>query len=220
MIPVERVPAPEGFDEHVRDPGLAWIAKRAHPQLGFPSYWRWCEPHLRQAFHARCGWAAMHITSGNVEHFVSRAECRVEQPELAYDWDNYRYVMPELNSRKGKQRLLDPFEVRPGWFRISLPSLRLRMTDEIPEDVRDRARRTLEQLELDRGFKLMRLRERYMARYMAGRLGLIDLDEDAPLIAGAIRGLYATPAAQLHQDMLEYRKRLTRGRSRAGASVP
>jgi hypothetical protein len=220
VIPVARRPAPAGFDEHVREPGLKWIASRAHVNLRFPSYWSWCEPHLREAFRTRCGWAAMSITSGVVEHFVSQAEARVDRPELVYDWDNYRYAMPEINSRKGKSDLLDPFDVRPGWFRISLPSLRLRMTDAIPREYRERARRTLEQLDLDRGFQLMRLRERYMRRYREGSLTLRVLEEDAPLIAAAIRELFDTPAEELDEAMLAYRTELFAARQRAGASVP
>lgn len=220
MIPVEPTDAPAGFDEHVRAPGLDWIERRPHVHARFPDYWRWCEPHLRAAFHERCGWAAMHITSGCIEHFISQADCRVDQPELAYDWRNYRYVMPELNSRKGRHGLLDPFTVRPGWFRISLPSLRLRVTDAVPSEYREQAKFTMDQLELDRGFKLMRMRERHMALYMAGRRRLDDLDEDAPLIAEAIRSLYATPAGDLSEEMLEYRDGITRRRARAGVSSP
>lgn len=220
MIPVERRPAPAGFEENVREPGLKWIGGRSHSQMRFPSYWTWCEPHLREAFRTRCGWAAMTITSGVVEHFISQAEFRVERPELAYDWDNYRYAMPELNSRKGRHRLLDPFDVRPGWFRISLPSLRLRMTDKIPNEYRERARQTIEQLGLDRGFKLMRLRLRYMERYRQGSIGLRILDEDAPLIAAAIRELHSASVGALSEAMLEYRSALFDARRRAGASVP
>jgi hypothetical protein len=164
---------------------------------------RWAEDFMVGEFRTRCGWAAMSITTGVVEHFVSQAESRADQPELAYDWNNYRYAMPEINSRKGKSRLLDPFDVCPGWFRISLPSLRLRMTDAIPREYRERAKQTLEQLDLDRGFKLMRLRERYMR-----------------VIAAASRELHDTPPEQLDEAMLAYRTELFAARTRAGASVP
>lgn len=78
MIPVTRMPEPQGFDEHVRTPGLTWIEQQRRPITEFPGYWRWCEPALYDAFHGRCGWAAVAITSGQVEHFVSHlhASCR------------------------------------------------------------------------------------------------------------------------------------------------
>jgi hypothetical protein len=77
----------------------------------------------------------MWISSGHVEHFISQSAClECDQPHLAYDWANYRYIMPELNSRKGaRPPLLDPFEVQEGWFEIVLPQLHLRVTERIPD---------------------------------------------------------------------------------------
>ena len=86
MIPVDPAPEPSGFDENVRSKGRDWIARQGQRVITeFPSYWRWCEPQLHEAFRGRCGWAAMTITSGQIDHFVvSQAECKREQPERAY----------------------------------------------------------------------------------------------------------------------------------------
>ena len=73
--------------------------------------------------------------------------------------------MPELNSKKGRRPpVLDPFEVRPGWFlEIALPHLHLRVTSAIPASHRELAQATL----LDKGLglsgqRLMRLHHHYM----------------------------------------------------------
>ena len=127
MIPVARPEEPDLFEERTRRPGYAWLETTEYLRRDRPrDYWSWCAEPLREAFEERCGWAAMFIADGNVEHLVSWAECKHDRPQLAYEWSNYRYVLPRLNSRKRSLRgLLDPFEVGPGWFRIELPTLLL-----------------------------------------------------------------------------------------------
>lgn len=124
----------------------------------------------------------MYIADGEVDHFVSWNECRHERPQLAYEWTNYRYASPRLNSRKRHARaLLDPFEVQLGWFRVELPSLQLVCTEQIPVEQRARAERTLEALDLTRGTRVRRLREGWLRRYRQNRLSLPGLLELAPL---------------------------------------
>ena len=99
--------------------------------------------------------------------------------------------MPELNSRKKRWRpALDPFDVQSGWFRIELPSLILAPTDAIPSELAKLVRSTLEVLDLADGLKLMRIRRRWMSQYLEGKVQLPKLDDDFPLLADAIRGLF------------------------------
>ncbi|NJK32064.1 MAG: hypothetical protein HC927_06395 [Deltaproteobacteria bacterium] len=222
MIPVERIEPPDGFEENVRAKGLAWIAGQRQPINKFQPYWTWCEPYLHDAFRGRCGWAAMWITSGWVEHFVSQTECvRRAQPELAYDWYNYRYVMPELNSSKKRWRpVLDPFDVKPGWFRIHLPTFHLVMTDAIPPEYRPLATETLVGLGLDKSVKLLRIRRKWMARYLEGKIQITALDDDFPQLSEAIRALLEAPDADLSEPQREYRAEIIARRQAAGVSVP
>jgi hypothetical protein len=222
MIPVERAPEPNGFEANVRSKGLAWIESQRRPISRFPNHWCWCEPHLHAAFRGRCGWAAVWISSGQVEHFISQTAC-VDQgrPELAYDWNNLRYIMPELNSKKSRRpSVLDPFDVQPGWFEIVLPQLHLRMTEQVPASHRELARTTLEFLGLTNGPKLMRLRRKYMQQYRDGKTRIALLDEDFPLLADALRKLFAADEAELSEELRAWRTDVIADRLAADTSVP
>jgi hypothetical protein len=222
VIPVEPAPEPDGFAENVRAKGLAWIDEQQRPIAKFPNHWRWCEPHLHAAFHGRCGWAAMAISSGQVEHFISQTVCLEQgRPGLAYDWANFRYIMPELNSKKGRRpAVLDPFAVQPGWFEIVLPQLHLRMTERVPDSYREIAHTTLEFLGLTNGPKLMRLRRKYMQQYRDGKTRIAFLEDDFPLLADALRRLFAADEITLSDEQRGWRAELIAARLAANASVP
>lgn len=222
MIPVRPGPEPEEFDARTRQPGLHWLEQtRGRPRPRPKSFWGWCAEPLRAVFGERCGWLAMYIHDGDVDHFVSWNECRHERPQLAYEWSNYRYASPRLNSRKRAARdLLDPFEVQLGWFRVELPSLQLVCTDAVPREHRERAERTLEVLDLVRGTRVRRLREGWLRRYRHNRLSLEGLLELAPLVGEAVSTLLRTPDEALSDELLAYRRRLVRAREQAGGRVP
>ena len=65
------------------------------------------EPELRNAFGGLCGYCAMVIFKGQVDHFIPVAILRgQEKDELAYEWSNYRYGEASLNQRKWKHKVL------------------------------------------------------------------------------------------------------------------
>lgn len=184
MIPVANpISEPADFEARCRTPGNAWL--RTHP-VGRPSD-RWSPFRLALAagFSDRCGYGAMWISSGTVDHFVSCEEDR----SLAYEWSNYRYVEGWFNSSKNKHlssQLLDPFEIQEGWFEIDLPSLQLRLTDAVPPAVRERAEFTLTKLPLRDDERVIRQRRGWLEMYEEGT-PLAVIDRRAPLIAQAIR---------------------------------
>lgn len=111
-------------------------------------------------------------------------------PELAFEWRNYRYVAGTLNSAKKpawQGKLLDPFEVEWGWFEIELPSLELRIVHLTDPQTRARAQFTLAKLGLDDGPKAIGQRQKYWQMYRDGELSLEGLDRMAPLLARAAR---------------------------------
>ena len=143
----------------------------------------------------------MYIPSGTVDHGISFNE----NPTLAYEWSNYRYIDGWVNSSKSKQvaaSLLDPFEVQEGWFEILLPSLQLVTTDAIPPEYRERAENTLKKLPLRDDERVMRPRRKWLSLYESNK----DLDmlrEMAPLIAAAVEKRQALEAAQPPQNLEE-----------------
>ncbi|MCA9700859.1 MAG: hypothetical protein KC431_25255, partial [Myxococcales bacterium] len=178
---------------------------------------------LRRVFAERCGWSAVFITSGQVEHFVSQSRCLAEggDPSLIYDWDNYRYIMPELNSSKSKvDGLLDPYEVKANWFHLVLPSLRIEATDAIPEEFRARAHETLLRLKLAKHPKVKRLRELWLTMYQRAELTLTGLRRFDPMLADALARLFAADPQELSEVELGFRDALTQARARAGVTTP
>lgn len=183
MIPVPNpIAEPVKFNEQCRQKGLDWLAE--HPDAQRPrDYWSPFRLDLAAGFCDRCGYGAMWISSGTVDHFIS---CDQDE-SLAYEWSNYRYVDGWINSSKGNKRdLLDPFEVQDGWFEVDLPSLQLRLTDAIPPAQRERAESTLRNLPIRDDERILRQRRAWLEMYERGT-PLAVIEHKAPLIAQAIR---------------------------------
>lgn len=202
MIPVHRPREPKNFDARCRAEGKNWLA--ANPiTSGKPpkDFWSQFEPELRVAFKSRCGWLAMWIPRGQVDHYLSKHHPdparRTTQRPLSYEWDNLRYADGEVNNRKRNRdaEILDPYEVREGWFRLN-NALELEVTTVCPKSKRSRAGFTIHHLGLDRGTAVMRRRMHLLATYEAELAGGMDpdaamavLEREAPLIADYARAV-------------------------------
>lgn len=187
MIPVPHpIPEPHDFDKGCRKKGLAWLEKNPNCKKRPTDYWSPFRLALADGFFDRCGYGAMWISSGTVDHFVSVNTNKA----LAYEWSNYRYVESWINSSKNKcneTEILDPFEVELGWFEILLPSLQLVVSDSLPTVYKQRAENTLERLHLRNDERIVRQRQAWYQLYQAGELSLEGLNKKAPLIAAAIK---------------------------------
>lgn len=186
MIHFERVQEPAEFDRRARVPGAAWIA--ANPGDRRPrDFWTPFKGVLAEGFRNLCAYSAMYEPVGTVDHFVSCDEDRSK----AYDWDNYRYCAAWINSSKHNApagNLLDPFEVEDGWFELHLPSLQLRVSDSVPDALRQRAEYVLVRLRLRDDERVMRQRREWFRMYECGEISRVGLEGKAPLIAAAIGG--------------------------------
>ena len=184
MIRFEPVPEPADFDQKAKKPGKAWLA--ANPGSKRPKdFWTHFKGKLADGFRNLCAYSAMYEPVGTVDHFVSCDEDR----SRAYDWENYRYCAAWINSSKlnvPAGHLLDPFEIGNGWFEIHLPSLQLRVSNNIPEEFRDRAEYVLTRLHLRNDERVMRQRRVWYSMFQDGDLTWDGLEGKAPLIAAAI----------------------------------
>lgn len=181
MIPVVPLPEPPEFDEKARQPGLAWL--EANPGAKRPKdFWSPFKPDLADGFHQLCGYTAMYEPVGTVDHFLP------VNPErhLAYEWRNYRFAAGWVNSSKRTASVLDPFDVKSGWFEILLPSLQLVVTDAVPTEYRELAQYTLERLHLQDDERVLRQRREWLRMYEHSELALAGLWKKAPLIAEAV----------------------------------
>jgi hypothetical protein len=180
MIPVAPAPEPSGFAERTRRPGNTWLAE--NPGAERPrDYWSPFRGMLADAFANRCGYTAMLDFVGTVDHFRSYKT----NPELAYEWSNYRYAAAWINSAKKTGEVLDPFAVGEGWFEVLLPSLQLVATDKVPPEHRELVERTLKHLPIAHDERVLRQRRGWYNLYKEGKVTLDGLREVAPLIAAA-----------------------------------
>lgn len=184
MIRAPRLPEPADFDGEVRQPGAQWLA--ANPNTKRPrALWTPYTAVLEAGYGGLCGYAAMlDPTGGTVDHYLSFTNHR----DLAYQWSNYRFASATMNSKKRAEddRVLDPEEVRAGWFEILLPSLQMRTTDRIPARLRAKAAHTLNRLGLADGERVVRWRRSWFELYQRGDLSIDGLRTVAPLIAEAV----------------------------------
>jgi hypothetical protein len=185
MIPVIPPAMPANFEAEVGQPGNAWVAANPSSTRRPPALWQACSAALAQGFGKRCAYAAMlDPTGGTVDHYYSW----INYPYLAYDWENYRFASAAFNSSKKDvdDAVLDPFDVKAGWFEILLPSLQLIVTDAVPEKYRAKADYTLARLKLGHGARAVKWRQTWYQMYQDDKLPLETLREVAPLIAAAI----------------------------------
>jgi len=192
LIRVEPKNEPDAFDERCRTRGQAWLDKHPPPsdpekkEERPPSYWLEFLPKLSEAFDARCGYLAMWISSGTVDHFASWKNNR----SLAYEWSNYRYSDGPINNAKKPSwdgMLLDPFEVDDAWFEVLLPSCQLQLVeDKIPPEILPRAKFTVEKLGLQDDERIVGLRREWLRMHEEDGLSLEGLRRKAPLVAHAV----------------------------------
>ncbi|MDO9018699.1 MAG: hypothetical protein Q8S73_31765 [Deltaproteobacteria bacterium] len=153
------------------------MATRAEP------YWSEFLPQLREGFGRRCGYAAMYIPDGTVDHFRSRRDHR----GLLYEWTNLRFASSLMNAAKKAAEVLDPFEVGDGWFEVLLPSMELvARFDLIPPARHALVRATLAILPLVHDERIVRQRREWYAFYLAGEITFERLQGFAPLVAAAV----------------------------------
>lgn len=185
MMRFDRLPKPAGFED-VEAKGKEWLEAPVEGRARRrPSLWRDYSAQLATGFRSLCGYSAIFVANGEVDHFVSEKE----DPRRLYDWDNYRYADGWFNASKKDLRsdqILDPFEVEDGWFEILLPSMQLVRTTTCPPEFHDRADRMLGRLHLGHGEAVVRYRLEWYRMYKEGELTLAGLAKKAPLIARAI----------------------------------
>lgn len=190
MIEIDqaRLAEPAGFDAQCRKKGEQWL--KDHPKASRKpnqrpkDYWSQFRPDLADAFRKLCAYSAMYEPVGTVDHFLP-----VDADEtLSYEWSNYRYASAWINSSKNKAvSILDPLDVRSGWFEVLLPSLQLVLVPgRVPTGSQALAEKTIERLHLRDDERILRQRRSWYQMYQEGKLPLDGLRELAPLIAAAV----------------------------------
>jgi hypothetical protein len=206
MIPVNPAPIPLSFDAAVRDRGLRALAELVGepppkprrkgrpfkkiadrrediPPNKLPPYWTHALDDLMEAYQRICAYSCfpIHPVTGarSVDHMApkSRAWDRV------YEWSNYRLACSLLNARKRDfTDVLDPFEVRDGWFVLELVGFQVLPAEGLPAVTAQRVESTIHRLGLNEP-AFTTTRERHWSNYINGHVSFEILLEESPFVA-------------------------------------
>lgn len=176
MIHVEPQPEPADFDRRVRQPGRRDAAGRR-------ALWRRCLRQLWDAYDGVCAYSCLRVPwltgAVTVDHFIPRSQ----RPDLAHEWTNFRLACLRMNSRKWEAvDVLDPFEVRDGWFVLELSSLEVLPNTALGVRRRRRVEATIARLGLNEP-ESIRERAGHYDDYLRGDLSFDLLKRWSPFVA-------------------------------------
>lgn len=196
MMRVIPAPEPESFDRVVRQPGLRALqsmavrdyggSKNAIPASRFPPYWRDSLDDLLEAYHRICSYLCLYIPRGtgarSVDHMVAKSAAWHQ----AYEWNNFRLACSLMNARKGQvASVLDPFEIRDGWFALELVAFQVLPGERLPASMAAAATDTIERLRLN-DEECCNARAEYAEDYWCGAITIAYLRRHAPFVASEL----------------------------------
>lgn len=186
MMPVDSQPEPIHFTEQVRTPGqkfLREVPKPTSQQWRGKEYWQRALPDMRQAYNSICAYSAFWIPHSTGNHSIDHFLPKSEQPQLAYEWHNYRYVSARFNSRKGTHTIVDPFLLQPGWFLLDFNSFFIKPNPERTSAQKHKLWETIKHLKLNDDEDLVIERQTWYINYLNQEISFEHLKKNAPFIA-------------------------------------
>lgn len=211
MIRVELAPEPATFHEKVRQPGLSAIAELVGqppllprpgprrkpiaasrdeiPAEKFPPYWRDALDDLLAAYDRICAYICVYIEpvtgASSVDHMIPKSK----RWQDVYEWANYRLACSPMNARKKEfADVLDPFEVRDGWFELELVGFQVMPSHSLDLETHGQVEATINRLKLNHK-DCRELRESYAKNYWERHIDLAYLERRAPFVARELRRL-------------------------------
>ncbi|MDM8526991.1 hypothetical protein QUF58_02160 [Anaerolineales bacterium HSG24] len=197
MISVQPQPEPEEFNKRVRTPGNRFLTETPAPtsnQWKGKDYWRRVLPEMRRGYKGICAYSAHWIPHSTGNHSVDHFVPKVQAPQLAYEWSNFRYVATRFNSRKGTRSILDPFTLAPNWFILDFTSLYIKPNPDLLPEQKQAVADTIACLKLNEDDDLVAEREAWVYEYRIGEMSFSYVRKRAPFIAhelerqGLLRG--------------------------------
>lgn len=155
------------------------------PGASFEPYWTKAIPWLLDAYGRVCAYSCFRIhptATPTVDHMVPKSTAW----DKVYEWSNYRLAALLLNSRKGAlPNVIDPFEVKPGWFALELTFGQVVPGPATKGDAAlfERVDATITELGLN-DFADERLRD--IEAYEEGGVSLGRLREESPFVASEL----------------------------------
>lgn len=116
----------------------------------------------------------------SVDHFVPKTV----DPNLAYEWSNFRLSSLKLNSYKGSHTdVLDPFHILHAWFALNFTNFLVEANAGLAPQIEADVRRTIDVLRLNSDDVLVNLRFKIVRDYAKERVNFDYLTTYYPFIA-------------------------------------
>jgi len=146
-------------------------------------YWKHVLPHMRKIYKGICSYSALWISPATGTHSIDHFKPKSSNPRLAYEWGNYRFVSLRYNTLKGTKEILDPFKLKPGWFLMDFPSLKVKPNPELSNKDADAVRNTVSVLKLNTDPRYKEHCQDYVMEYCNGGIAFCHLEKKAPFIS-------------------------------------
>ena len=184
MIPIALEPEPSNFNPDVRQPGLAFLKSNPNPtnkNFNRRRYWKEISQELHNAYDRVCAYTCFFISDGGtVDHFLPKTT----NPELAYEWSNYRLASPRANNHKADNvGIIDPFNMVPELFLIEFPSCLIKVNDSFDIGIQQQAENTIDVLRLNDDDHFVQTRCDIMLEYANSGVTLEFLARKYPFLA-------------------------------------
>jgi hypothetical protein len=185
VVPKHEFPA---FGARVRNPGTAFLTTCPNPtseQFRKKNFWSRAASELHAAYAGVCAYTAMFLPEqGTVDHFLPKTL----NPELAYEWSNFRLAGGRVNSCKGNSvGIVDPFDVQDDWFYIDIPACLLRPNPVLAQPLRSRIAQTIQSLRLNDDDNYVQERCNILIEYARGDVSLGFLERRYPFLAKEVK---------------------------------
>jgi hypothetical protein len=170
----------------VRRPGQAFLRRFPRPtseQFKKKNFWKAALPQLKTAYGSICAYSSCWVpSSGSVDHFRPKDR----NPQLAYEWSNYRLADAKINNNKGNStQVLDPFHIQPGWFILDVATLWVKPEPTLQPAVFHSVDTTIAVLRLN-DEDWVQMRFEVFRQYRAGECTIVFLQRCYPFMASEI----------------------------------
>jgi uncharacterized protein (TIGR02646 family) len=147
-------------------------------------YWRSALPDLTKAHNSVCAYCAQWISkptgTPTVDHYIPVSV----NPNLAYEWSNFRLACLALNTRKRDYRdVIDPFQLIEDWFRLDFDTFMIKPNPDLSDDQKKQICATLKRLKLNEDEAFIISRQEWFRWYDKGEITFPHLEKKAPFIA-------------------------------------
>ncbi|MCP5054190.1 MAG: hypothetical protein GY940_43890 [bacterium] len=105
-----------------------------------------------EAYDETCAYSGLrlHRDAFTVDHYLPVSRIWGKNPELAYDWNNFRLASRHMNTEKRDfTDVLDPFEIPPQSFEIVFPSMLIKAGPALSPSDKAKVNATIKRLKLN-----------------------------------------------------------------------